>query len=56
MISPSKNTQDENSPKTVQDELFLDQTLRPSEWDEYIGQKNIISLILYQSIVKAINN
>lgn len=23
------------------DELFLDQTLRPSIWDEYIGQKNI---------------
>jgi Holliday junction DNA helicase RuvB len=23
------------------EELFLDQTLRPSEWQEYIGQKNI---------------
>lgn len=23
------------------DELFLDQTLRPSSWDEYIGQKSI---------------
>ena len=23
------------------DEKFLDQTLRPSVWDEYIGQKNI---------------
>lgn len=23
------------------DELFLDQTLRPAKWDEYIGQKNI---------------
>jgi Holliday junction DNA helicase RuvB len=27
--------------KTGQEETFLDQTLRPSEWDEYIGQKNI---------------
>lgn len=23
------------------DEVFLDQTLRPSKWDDYIGQKNI---------------
>ena len=23
------------------DEIFLDQTLRPSRWDDYIGQKNI---------------
>ena len=27
--------------KKVQEEGFLDQTLRPSEWDEYIGQENI---------------
>lgn len=29
---------DENSEK---DSLFLDTTLRPSKWDDYIGQKNI---------------
>jgi len=32
------------SPKTAPDEKetgFLDQTLRPSRWEEYIGQKNI---------------
>jgi holliday junction DNA helicase RuvB len=28
-------------PKTQKDESFLDQTLRPSHWDDYIGQKNI---------------
>ncbi len=27
--------------KEKKDELFLDQTLRPAVWDEYIGQKNI---------------
>lgn len=27
--------------KTLQDQGFLDQTLRPSAWQEYIGQKNI---------------
>ena len=31
-----------NAPeKEASDDLFLDQTLRPSLWDEYIGQKNI---------------
>ncbi len=25
----------------IQDEKFLDQTLRPSQWDDYIGQENI---------------
>ncbi len=33
-----------NTPSTEHedgDSLFLDQTLRPSRWDEYIGQKNI---------------
>ena len=33
-----KNTNDINVEK---DPGFLDQTLRPSRWDEYIGQKNI---------------
>lgn len=33
-----KNTNDTNVEK---DPGFLDQTLRPSRWDEYIGQKNI---------------
>jgi Holliday junction DNA helicase RuvB len=33
-----KNTNDTNLEK---DPGFLDQTLRPSRWDEYIGQKNI---------------
>lgn len=27
--------------KPEKDELFLDQTLRPAVWDEYVGQKNI---------------
>ncbi len=35
----SQNTQ-ENSRITT-DEKFLDQTLRPTSWNEYIGQKNI---------------
>ncbi len=35
----SKNNQ-ENS-HINSDEKFLDQTLRPNSWDEYIGQKNI---------------
>jgi Holliday junction DNA helicase RuvB len=30
-----------NSSATEKDPGFLDQTLRPSRWDEYIGQKNI---------------
>jgi Holliday junction DNA helicase RuvB len=30
-----------NSSPTEKDPGFLDQTLRPSRWDEYIGQKNI---------------
>ncbi|MES2315164.1 MAG: Holliday junction branch migration DNA helicase RuvB [Patescibacteria group bacterium] len=28
-------------PKEPMDEAFLDQTLRPTRWDEYIGQKHI---------------
>jgi Holliday junction DNA helicase RuvB len=36
MSSPKKQ------PKTVNnDESFLDQTLRPTSWDEYVGQKHI---------------
>jgi len=35
----SENSQ-EISPK-ITDTKFLDQTLRPNSWDEYIGQKNI---------------
>jgi Holliday junction DNA helicase RuvB len=38
-ITDSENTQ-EISPK-ITDTKFLDQTLRPNSWDEYIGQKNI---------------
>lgn len=30
-----------STPNTTKDEGFLDQTLRPSVWDEYIGQENI---------------
>jgi Holliday junction DNA helicase RuvB len=30
-----------NKTKEVADESFLDQALRPSSWDEYIGQKHI---------------
>jgi Holliday junction resolvasome RuvABC ATP-dependent DNA helicase subunit len=29
------------SNETDKDALFLDTTLRPSKWDDYIGQKNI---------------
>ncbi len=43
--SPSSldNTKNKGSNKGsfANDELFLDTTLRPSEWDEYIGQKTI---------------
>jgi Holliday junction DNA helicase RuvB len=31
----------QNSPTEDKDVGFLDQTLRPARWDEYIGQKNI---------------
>ncbi|MFA6552582.1 MAG: Holliday junction branch migration DNA helicase RuvB [Candidatus Paceibacterota bacterium] len=31
----------ENKEVAQGEELFLDQTLRPSRWDDYIGQKNI---------------
>ena len=29
------------NPKTITDDRYLDQTLRPSEWSSYIGQENI---------------
>ena len=35
--APSKDTKEENKEETG----FLDQTLRPSLWQEYVGQKNI---------------
>jgi Holliday junction DNA helicase RuvB len=36
--TPSHSNKDVSSPS---DEAFLDQTLRPSRWDDYIGQKSI---------------
>lgn len=42
---PKKNTKGENTTgekaNFSSDELFLDTTLRPSSWNEYIGQKSI---------------
>lgn len=38
----TKNTNSE-SPTPTRDEGFLDQTLRPNIWDDYIGQENIKS-------------
>lgn len=35
------NTEDKKSKVPQAEETFLDQTLRPSRWDEYIGQENI---------------
>jgi len=35
---PSKSTPEKD---TVSDDSFLDQTLRPTRWEEYIGQKHI---------------
>jgi Holliday junction DNA helicase RuvB len=32
---------EEKNEQAPQEETFLDQTLRPSQWDHYIGQKNI---------------
>ncbi|MEK7607697.1 MAG: Holliday junction branch migration DNA helicase RuvB [Patescibacteria group bacterium] len=31
----------QNKPTLENDDLFLDTTLRPSKWDEYVGQKSI---------------
>ncbi|MEK7574823.1 MAG: Holliday junction branch migration DNA helicase RuvB [Patescibacteria group bacterium] len=46
--NPSSSKSDEKAPKSgsvgpdsAPEEKFLDQTLRPSRWDDYIGQKNI---------------
>src|ERR1035437_7105165 len=39
MSSEIKNNKDKNI--VIKDEGFLDQTLRPSVWSEYIGQENI---------------
>lgn len=42
MSSLNKNTKNIDSEETyVKDDGFLDQTLRPSIWDDYIGQNNI---------------
>lgn len=38
-IKKTKNKPDEDTVKT--DDSFLDQALRPTKWDEYIGQKHI---------------
>ncbi len=40
-IDKRKNTSAETGQKDSKDLGFLDQTLRPSRWDEYIGQQNI---------------
>jgi Holliday junction resolvasome RuvABC ATP-dependent DNA helicase subunit len=37
----SKKIMSQNIKKSAPDENFLDQTLRPNAWDEYIGQQNI---------------
>jgi holliday junction DNA helicase RuvB len=41
--TPPKDTEDKASNKAILggDEMFLDTTLRPSSWDEYVGQKSI---------------
>jgi len=47
MSSPSRpqslhtNNSEENQSLSKGDSLFLDQTLRPSSWDEYIGQVSV---------------
>jgi Holliday junction DNA helicase RuvB len=43
MSSKNQNTSDNTSPEKTStvDDSFLDQTLRPTQWDEYIGQKHI---------------
>jgi Holliday junction DNA helicase RuvB len=38
---PKNQKKPENKGSFGNDDLFLDQTLRPSSWDEYIGQKSI---------------
>jgi Holliday junction DNA helicase RuvB len=39
MSSPKKDSKKDR--KETQNDTFLDQTLRPKKWDEYIGQENI---------------
>lgn len=43
MSRQSKKKADESGvgPDRLEDQAFLDHTLRPSEWNDYIGQKNI---------------
>ncbi len=36
-----QKTAPKNAPETKDEDVVLDQTLRPTHWDEYIGQKNI---------------
>ncbi len=40
-ISSLKSAAPENEPTEPQEAQFLDQTLRPGRWDEYIGQEGI---------------
>jgi len=39
--TPENIKKPETEPETAPEEKYLDQTLRPARWDEYIGQKNI---------------
>ncbi|QSH39165.1 Holliday junction branch migration DNA helicase RuvB [Candidatus Kaiserbacteria bacterium] len=39
MSTPIDDTQDETAEDTA--DVFLDKTLRPNKWDEYVGQKRI---------------
>jgi len=39
--TPTERQNSQETSRTTSDEKFLDQTLRPNSWDEYIGQKNI---------------
>ncbi len=41
MTTKSKNKDTENSENIEKDSLFLDTTLRPSRWDDYVGQASI---------------
>lgn len=42
MTSPlTKSSSKENPKDDAQTDVFLDQTLRPDVWDDYVGQKNI---------------
>jgi Holliday junction DNA helicase RuvB len=38
---PAESQNNQENSRITNDEKFLDQTLRPNSWDEYIGQKNI---------------